>query len=56
MKVKRSYGERIGYAIILIVMITYALTTLYPFWHVLMYSISDSRDISLMTKTSASVS
>lgn len=42
MKVKRSYGERIGYAIILIVMITYALTTLYPFWHVLMYSISDS--------------
>lgn len=42
MKVKRSYGERVGYAIILIVMITYALTTLYPFWHVLMYSISDS--------------
>ena len=44
MKVKRSMAERIGYAIILTTLILFALSTLYPFWHVLMYSISDSRE------------
>ena len=44
MKIKRSKGEQIGYAIILTILILFAFSTLYPFWHVLMYSISDSRE------------
>lgn len=44
MKIKRSKGEKIGYAIILVILILFAFSTLYPFWHVLMYSISDSRE------------
>ena len=43
MKIKRTAGERIGYAVILAILILIAFSTLYPFWHVLMYSISDSR-------------
>ena len=42
MKIKRSRGEEIGHALILIFLILLAFTTLYPFWHVLMYSLSDS--------------
>ena len=44
MKIKRSKGEQTGYAIILAILILFAFSTLYPFWHVLMYSISDSRE------------
>ena len=43
MKIKRSLPERVGYLIILTFLILFSLVTLYPFWHVLMYSISDSR-------------
>lgn len=43
MKVKRSKAEQIGYAIVLAVLALIAFSTLYPFLHVLMYSISDSR-------------
>lgn len=43
MKIKRSAAEKVGYALILSFLILFAFTTLYPFWHVLMYSISDSR-------------
>lgn len=35
--------EKLGYALILTLLILFAFTTLYPFWHVLMYSVSDSR-------------
>lgn len=42
MKIKRSAGEQIGYAIILVLLLLFAFSTLYPFWHVLMYSVSDS--------------
>ena len=42
MKIKRSAGEQIGYAIIVTLLVLFAFSTLYPFWHVLMYSISDS--------------
>lgn len=43
MRIKRSPAERIGHALILALLILLAFITLYPFWHVLMYSISDSR-------------
>lgn len=42
MKIKRSFGERLGHAIILIILILFAFSTVYPFWHVIMYSLSDS--------------
>ena len=42
MKIKRSAGEQIGYAIIVTLLVLFAFSTLYPFWHVLMYSVSDS--------------
>ena len=35
-------GEQVGYALILTFLLLFAFSTLYPFWHVLMYSISDS--------------
>lgn len=40
---KRPLGEKIGHAIIVVIMMLYALSTLYPLWHVFMYSISDSK-------------
>jgi len=43
MKMKRGAAEQTGYAFIMAFLILFSLTTLYPFWHVLMYSISDSR-------------
>ena len=42
MKIKRSRGENIGHALIMIFLVILAFSTLYPFWHVLMYSVSDS--------------
>ena len=42
MKIKRTKGEQIGHALILTFLIMLSFLTLYPFWHVLMYSISDS--------------
>ena len=42
-RIKRSRGERIGHAIIVILLTLTAFSTLYPFWHVLMYSISNSK-------------
>lgn len=43
MKIKRSLGERTGHAIIVAIMFIWALLTLYPFWHVFMYSLSDGK-------------
>jgi len=43
MKMKRTAAERIGYASTMTMLIAIAFSTLYPFWHVLMYSVSDSR-------------
>ena len=41
-KIARSRGERIGHAIIYTILGLFAFSTVYPAWHVLMYSISDS--------------
>ncbi|MEG0768068.1 MAG: carbohydrate ABC transporter permease, partial [Clostridia bacterium] len=42
MKVQRSASERIGNGLVCAFLIAFAFTTTYPFWHVVMYSISDS--------------
>ena len=39
--ISRSRGEKIGYIIICILLACLSFVMLYPFWHVLMYSISD---------------
>ena len=44
MKIKRTMGERVGHGIIIFLLTLFAFACIYPFWHVLMYSISDSRD------------
>lgn len=44
MKIKRTAAERIGHGIIIIILTLFAFACIYPFWHVLMYSISDSRE------------
>ena len=41
MKIKRTMGERVGQGIIILGLTLFALACIYPFWHVLMYSISD---------------
>jgi putative aldouronate transport system permease protein len=41
--VKRSVGERVGRGIIYSVLAVLMVITLYPFWHVLMYALSDSK-------------
>ena len=41
--IARSRGEIVGNVIILIILTLLALIMIYPFWHVLMYSISDAR-------------
>lgn len=46
-RIARSKGERIGQLIIVFVLALIALCTLYPFWRVIMFSISDGRQ-SLM--------
>ncbi len=42
-KIRRSKGERIGYFFICLTLGLFAFTTVYPVWHVIMYSISDSK-------------
>ena len=42
-KIQRPMGERIGYFIVMLVLCMFAFSTVYPFWHVIMYSLSDSR-------------
>lgn len=44
MKIKRTMGERVGHGIIIFLLTLFAFACIYPFWHVLMYSISDSRE------------
>ena len=41
--IARSRGEVVGNIIILVILTLLALIMIYPFWHVLMYSISDAR-------------
>lgn len=41
--IARTRGERIGNTIILILLTLLSLIMIYPFWHVLMYSISDAK-------------
>ncbi len=43
MHIQKSRTEKAGHAIISILLILFCFTTIYPFWHVLMYSASDSR-------------
>ncbi len=43
MHIRKSPAERIGHAILVVILILFCFTTVYPFWHVLMYSASDSR-------------
>ncbi len=43
MKIKRGTAERISHVILLLILTLFAFACIYPFWHVLMYSISDSR-------------
>ncbi len=42
-KIRRSKGERIGYFFICLTLGLFAFSTVYPVWHVIMYSISDSK-------------
>lgn len=42
--IRRSRGERFGHTIICIVLALFAFSTIYPAWHVLMYSVSDSKE------------
>ena len=39
---KRSKGEQIGHGLIAAFMLLMAISTIFPFWHVFMYAISDS--------------
>ena len=41
--IHRSTGEKIGYFIIMLGLILFAFSTIYPIWHVIMYSFSDSK-------------
>lgn len=41
--IKRPTGEKIGHAIIVVLLTLLSLLAIYPFWHVVMYSVSDSR-------------
>lgn len=43
---KKTRGEKIGRIIIGAILLLVAIITIYPFWHVLMYSISDSQRAS----------
>lgn len=40
---RESFGERLWYFILNVGMLLVSIVTLYPFWHVLMYSLSDPR-------------
>ena len=43
MRIRKSPAEKTGHAVVSILLILFCFTTVYPFWHVLMYSASDSR-------------
>lgn len=43
MRIRKTRGEQVGQTIIIIILALFALSTLYPFWHVLMYSLSNSK-------------
>ncbi len=43
MHIKKTPAEKAGHAIVVTLLIMFCFTTVYPFWHVLMYSASDSR-------------
>lgn len=45
-KIRRSTGERIGYVCIWIVLGLFSFSCVYPAWHVLMYSLSNSQQAS----------
>ncbi|OPA80947.1 sugar ABC transporter permease [Paenibacillus selenitireducens] len=40
---KESFGERVGQFVLNVGMLLLSIVTLYPFWHVLMYSLSDPK-------------
>ena len=42
MIVKRSPAEKVGYVLIVCFLVLFAFSTVYPFWHVMMYALSDS--------------
>lgn len=42
-RIRKTSGERIGYFFICLILVMFAFTTVYPVWHVIMYSISDSK-------------
>lgn len=42
-RIRRSKGEQIGYIFVIAFLIAVAFSTIYPFWHVLMYSFSNSK-------------
>ncbi len=46
MKIKKTKGEQIGQVLIIIFLGLFGFACLYPFWHVLMYSISNSKAAS----------
>ena len=43
MRIKRARGEQIGYFFIMLFLGLFAFSTIYPVWHVIMYSFSDSK-------------
>lgn len=47
--IKRSPAERVGYALILFALILIAFVMIYPFWHTLMYSLSDTKEVTKHT-------
>lgn len=42
-RIKRTRGEQIGYFFIMLFLGLFAFSTIYPVWHVIMYSFSDSK-------------
>lgn len=43
MHIRRSTSEKVGYTVVCTLLVLFCFTTVYPFWHVLMYSASDSQ-------------
>lgn len=43
MHIRRSPSEKAGYTVIYTLLVLFCFTTVYPFWHILMYSTSDSQ-------------
>ncbi len=42
-RIRAPLPERIGHAVVIALLAVFAFTTIYPFWHVVMYSISNSQ-------------